>query len=355
MTARHGRLDVGVVGTGRVGAVLGSALRAVGHRVVAVSASSDESRERADALLHGVPVREVPDVVGAADLVLLTVPDDALGPLVDGLATLGAFRPGQLVVHTAGAHGCDILGPATDAGAIALAIHPAMTFTGTSLDVARLTGCPFAVTAAAPMLPVAQALVVELGGEPVVLEESARVVYHAALTHGANHLVTLVAQARRVLRELGVEEPGAMLAPLLQASLDGALRSGESLLTGPVVRGDAGTVAAHVAALDALAADARNPDGPPADGLSLPDLSGDARSDGGRDPDSPPLGGRARSSAPEVPGRPGVGDDDVSPARLDDVAATYRHLAATTARRSQALGRLTASDAARILDAVRPH
>lgn len=246
---KPGRLGVGVVGAGRVGAVLGSALRAVGHAVVAVSAVSAASRERADVMLPGVPVLEVPQVVERAELVLLTVPDDALPGLVAGLAATGAWQPGQLVAHTSGRFGWRVLDPAVTLGAIPLAVHPAMTFTGTSLDLSRLTDCCFGVTAPTAVLPIAQALVVEMGAEPVVVAEEQRPLYHAALAHGANHLVTLVAQALQLLRAAGVEPADRVLAPLLSASLDNALRRGDEALTGPVSRGDAGTVAAHLAAL----------------------------------------------------------------------------------------------------------
>lgn len=242
---RPGRLGVGVVGAGRVGAVLAAALRAAGHAVVGASGVSDASRERIDTLLPGVPVLDVPDVVERSELVLLAVPDDVLPGLVEGLAATGAWQGGQLVVHTCGRYGVGVLEPARRLGAIPLALHPAMTFTGTSMDLPRLTDCCFGVTAPAPVLPVAQALVVEMGAEPVVVPEEARPLYHAALAHGANHLVTLVAQAAELLREAGVERTDRVLGPLLQAALDNALRSGDDALTGPVARGDAGTVAAH--------------------------------------------------------------------------------------------------------------
>jgi predicted short-subunit dehydrogenase-like oxidoreductase (DUF2520 family) len=196
-------------------------------------------------MLPGVPVLEVPDVVERAELVLLAVPDDALTELVAGLAATGAWQAGQLVVHTSGRYGVAVLEPARRLGAIPLALHPAMTFTGTSMDVARLADCCFGVTAPGPVLPVAQALVVEMGAEPVVIAEEARPTYHAALAHGSNHLVTLVAQAAQLLREAGVEQTDRLLGPLLSAALDNALRSGDDALTGPVARGDAGTVAAH--------------------------------------------------------------------------------------------------------------
>jgi predicted short-subunit dehydrogenase-like oxidoreductase (DUF2520 family) len=250
--AKPGRLGVGIIGAGKVGAVLGAALRAAEHAVVGVSAVSDASRERAETLLPGVPVLEIQDIVERAELVLLAVPDDALGLLVQGLAKLGAWQAGQLVAHTSGRFGVGILHPVRAAGAVPLALHPAMTFTGMSLDLTRLLDCSFGVTADPAMLPIAQALVVEMGAEPVVIAEGDRTLYHAALAHGANHLVTLVAQASELLREVGVDVPDRMLGPLLRASLENALASGESALTGPVARGDVGTVAAHSEALREL-------------------------------------------------------------------------------------------------------
>ena len=276
--SRPGRLGVGIISAGRVGAVLGSALRAVDHQVIGVHAVSAASRER-------------------AELVLLAVPDDALAALVRGLADLGRWQPGQLVVHTSGRYGTGILEPARRLGAIPLALHPAMTFGGFSADVARLTGCPMAVTAPDAVLPIAQALAVELGGEPFVLPEASRPAYHAALAHGANHLVTLVGQAVRVLAAAGVEDGAATLGPLLAAALDRALTEGAELaLTGPVSRGDAGTVRSHVEALGALL------------------------------------------------------DDESRP--LDDVVDAYRALARATTRRAEDAGRITGRQAEEVRGAL---
>ena len=153
------------------------------------------------------------------------------------------------MVHCSGRNGVKVLAPAQAQGALPLALHPAMTLTGTSLDADRLSGAPFAVTSAQPLRMAAEALVVEMGGEPIWIPEEARPVYHAALAHSANHLITLVASGMEMLTEAGVDTPGRLLTPLLQASLDNALRMGYHALTGPVVRGDASTVAAHVAVL----------------------------------------------------------------------------------------------------------
>lgn len=246
--SRH--LGIGIISAGKVGAVLGAALKVAGHTIVGSYASSEESYERLDAMLPGVPALAVEEIVERAECVILAVPDDELEPLVSGLAALGAWQMGQLVIHTSGAHGTDVLGPAVAVGALGLAVHPAMTFTGTSLDLQRLYGCPFAVTGPAMIQPIGQALVAEMGGVAVVVDNDKRTLYHAALTHGANHAVTLIAQAMRLLEEAGIEDPGAYLEPLVRASTEGALRSGETLLTGPVVRGDVGTVRRHMAELE---------------------------------------------------------------------------------------------------------
>ena len=250
--ARPARLAVGVVGAGRVGAVLGAALAAAGHRVVGASAVSARSLDRVEVLLGGAEVLAPQDVLARADLVLLTVPDDALPDVASGLAAAGAVRAGQLVVHCSGRYGVGVLDPVTRAGALPLALHPAMTFTGTTVDLARLSGCAFGVTAPAALAPIAEALVVEMGGEPQHVAEAMRPLYHAALATASNHLVTLAAESIDLLRRCGLDDPARFLGPLMGASLDNALRSGDGALTGPVARGDAGTVAAHVEQLAAV-------------------------------------------------------------------------------------------------------
>lgn len=250
------RLRVGIIGVGRAGAVLGAALARAGHPVVAVSAVSELSRLRAQALLPGVPIVDVPSVIEAADLVLVAVPDDVLPGLVRGLAETGNVRAGQFWVHPAGRYGVEVLDPVTDLGALPLAIHPVMTFTGTSVDLARLSDCPFGVTAPDALRSAAEALVIEMGGDPVWVPEEHRATYHAALAYGANYLITLVTQSLELLTTAGVEQPQRLMAPLLSAALDNALRLGDQALTGPVARGDAASVAEHLRAIEIVSAEA---------------------------------------------------------------------------------------------------
>jgi predicted short-subunit dehydrogenase-like oxidoreductase (DUF2520 family) len=254
-SARPARLRVGIVGSGRVGGALGAALRRAGHEIVAVSAVSATSLARAERMLPGAAVLPPDEVIGLADFVLLAVPDDALRPLVAGLADTGAWRNGQLVAHTSGAQGITVLDPAAARGVLALALHPVMTFAGRPEDVDRLLGATFGVTAPDELRPVAESLVVEMGGEPVWIPEPARPLYHAALSLGSNHLVTLVNDALTLLDDAGIEGSEQLLAPLLSASLDNALRLRDAALTGPVARGDVATLRRHRSALSGAAPD----------------------------------------------------------------------------------------------------
>jgi predicted short-subunit dehydrogenase-like oxidoreductase (DUF2520 family) len=251
--SRPARLAIGVVSAGRVGAVVGAAWSAAGHHVVATSGVSRESVRRAAALLPDVPLMPPDEVAARSDLVLLAVPDDVLPGLVRGLAAAGSFRAGQIVVHTSGAHGVAVLAPAAERGVLPLALHPVMTFTGRTEDVARLRGASVGVTAGNDTAgwPVGEALVVEMGADPVRIPEDVRPLYHAALAHGANHLVTLVRDCVDTLEAAGVHPADRLVAPLLSAALDNALRHGDRALTGPVARGDAGTVRTHLEVLTA--------------------------------------------------------------------------------------------------------
>ena len=242
---------IGVVGAGRVGAVLAAALRAAGHEIVAVAGESDASRGRVEALLPGVPILKPSGVARACEVLFLTVPDDMVASVASILTASGAVHPGQYVVHTSGRHGLAALTDATEHGARPMAIHPAMTFTGTPLDFDRLVGCAFGVTTGPDERAFAEELVAALDGRPMWIPEERRTLYHAGLAHGANHLVTLVTEAMEVLAASGAGDPAATLRPLLTAALDNALAQGDSALTGPIVRGDANTVRDHLVELAA--------------------------------------------------------------------------------------------------------
>lgn len=262
---RPARLSVGIISAGRVGTALGVALERAGHVVAACSAVSDASRQRAARRLPDSAVLPVHEVAGRAELLLIAVPDSELATVVSGLAATEAVRPATIVAHTSGANGIAVLGPLTEQDCIPLAIHPAMTFTGADEDIARLPDACFGITAADDVgYAIAQSLVLEIGGEPFRVREDARTLYHAALAHASNHVVTVVLDAVEALRAalwgqelLGQEmvgnDPGGIaervVGPLARASLENALQRGQAALTGPVARGDAAAVADHLLAL----------------------------------------------------------------------------------------------------------
>lgn len=219
--SRDGRLGVGIIGAGRVGPVLGAALGGAGHALVGVTAGSDP--ERVEAILPGVPTLDATEVARRSELVIVAVPHDQLEGLVVGLAAVGAWQPGQLILHTDAAWGTGILAPAVAKGAIPLAVHPALSFTGTSMDLRQLAGAFAAVTAPAPVLPIAQALAVEMGCEPVVVDEAARPAYAEAIATATHFSRSIVQQATGLLATAGVANPGAFLSMLVHTTVDRAL------------------------------------------------------------------------------------------------------------------------------------
>ncbi|MDN3310154.1 DUF2520 domain-containing protein [Microbacterium oryzae] len=218
---RDGRLGVGIIGAGRVGPVIGAALAGAGHAITGITSGSDE--ERVSAVLPDVPVLDALEVVRRSELVVLAVPHAELPGLVHGLADLGAWQLGQLVLHTDAAYGIEVLRAAAEKGAIPLAVHPAMAFTGTTIDLRQLSASYAAVTAPGPVLPIAQALAVELGCEPVVVEEADRVAYAEAIATASEFSRQIVRQATGILRGIGVENPGGYLSALVRSTVDQAL------------------------------------------------------------------------------------------------------------------------------------
>ncbi|WP_072315000.1 DUF2520 domain-containing protein [Agrococcus sp. Marseille-P2731] len=220
---KPGRLGVGIIGAGRVGPVLGAALAGAGHAIIGIDAMGEDAIDRAEAVLPGVEILDAPTIVERSELVLLAVPTAALPDLVAGLAATGAWQPGQLVVHTAAEHGTEVLRPALERGAIPIALHPAMSFTGTSLDLSRLLEATIAVTAPGPVLPIGQALAVEMGAEPIVVDEADRAAYAEAIAAARDFADGIVAQGMRQLHEIGVERPSRVLGGVVRSAVETAL------------------------------------------------------------------------------------------------------------------------------------
>lgn len=253
------RLGIGIIGCGRVGATIGAAWREAGHAIIGVSATSAQSLQRAEDMLPGVPVLPPDEVADRAELLLVTVPDDAIESLVSGLAKVSRIHSGQILVHCSGRYGTDVLEAGISLGALPIALHPSLSFTGTAVDLPRLRQSTIAVTAPAPIRPVGQALVVEMGAEPIDVAEADRPLYHAAITHASNHSITIISEALEMLAEAGVSDPSRVLTALVDASVTNTLQNGAKALTGPISRGDVGTVSAHLAALSEFSLNVSSP------------------------------------------------------------------------------------------------
>jgi len=245
---------IAVIGAGRVGTALGVLFARAGHEIVAV-AGREATTARAAAWLPGVPVRSPADAALVAEFALITVPDDAIVPVTDALAREGALSPGLWVAHTSGAVGLDALDAGRAAGARGLVIHPLQTLPDVERAVATIPGAAMAVTADDEEgASLGARLARDLGARPFPLADADRALYHAAAVFASNYVVATSAVAERLFAEAGVPDPVAAMAPLQVATLENIERLGPgAALTGPAVRGDAGTVGRNLEALAARA------------------------------------------------------------------------------------------------------
>lgn len=242
---------IGIVGTGRVARAMGLALAGHGVEPLRIWGRRPAGVDAAIAVIgRACAASDLAEMARTCDLIVIAVSDDAMGQVIHALATRD--RAGSpFAFHVSGGSGPAPLAPLQDRGWLTAAIHPAMTFTGDpQAEAGRMTGARFAVTGSTPQATVAaRAIVAQLGGVAVDVAEAHRPLYHAALCHGANHLVTLIAGACEGLAAAGVDDPAALIAPLVRAALDNSLNRGMAGLSGPLLRGDEGTIAGHVAAL----------------------------------------------------------------------------------------------------------
>jgi predicted short-subunit dehydrogenase-like oxidoreductase (DUF2520 family) len=244
-------VKVAVIGAGTVGTAIAVLLDHAGHRIVGISGGAD-TRERASSHLPSTPFLEPAEAAAAAELVVIGTPDDAIEPTVDALAAAAAVGPGSWVAHLSGSLGLEALRGARAAGAGILAIHPLQTFPDVDSALVRLPGSTIAVTAEDDEgYLLGERLADELLGVPFRLADELRPLYHAAAVFASNYLVTASAIAESLFAAAGVPDPAQSMAPLQRASLENVERLGPArALTGPAVRGDAGTIRRNLEALE---------------------------------------------------------------------------------------------------------
>lgn len=239
--------DVAVIGPGRVGGSLAIALQRRGDRVRSVAGRDGSASLTAfTRVVPDVEVRPLTDVADGADLVLVCTPDDVIEVTARRVVAAEGVEEGQRWVHTSGGHGVGVLSAVAAAGGRVAACHPAMTFPDPVTGADNLRGASWAVTADDVDLTWARQLVVDLDGAPATVRDADRTLYHAGLAVGSNATTAVVTMARDLLLGAGIEDPAAFLGPLVTASATGGASRGVDALTGPVRRGDAGTVAAHL-------------------------------------------------------------------------------------------------------------
>jgi predicted short-subunit dehydrogenase-like oxidoreductase (DUF2520 family) len=244
-------MEVAVVGAGTLGTAIAVLLEASGHRVVGIS-GREETRRRGSVHLPEVPFLEPSQAAAAAELVVIGTPDDAIEPMAETLAAAAAVGSGTWVAHLSGSLGLDVLRPAARAGARVLAIHPLQTFPDVDSALERLPGCAIAITANDDEgYVLGERLAGDLQGVPFRLSDERRPLYHAAAVFASNYVVTASAIAESLFAAAGVPDPARAMAPLQRATLDNIERLGAAhALTGPAVRGDAGTIRRNLEALD---------------------------------------------------------------------------------------------------------
>lgn len=250
--------QIGIIGAGRVGAAL--ALAFAPHSAAPPmlwSRTAERSRATAVRIGQTEVAAHAEGVMRMCDAVAIAVSDDALENVVADLAQLLPPGSAPFVFHVSGAKGAAILDRLRAAGALTAAIHPAMTFTGDpQAEAQQMAGASFAVAGSTPEATAqAKRIVALLGGVAVEIAEDRRSLYHAALCHASNHLVTLIAGAANTLRDAGVDDPLALLSPLVRAALENSLDQGFAGLSGPLLRGDVQTIGGHLDTLGAHSPD----------------------------------------------------------------------------------------------------
>ncbi|MDN0075526.1 DUF2520 domain-containing protein [Crenobacter sp. SG2303] len=252
--------SVNIVGAGRLGQSLGRLLADSGcYRIAGVLSAHPESSARAVAFIGQGEAVGTLAALPAADYTLLSVPDGAIAGLAEVLACEARFEANALVFHASGAGELDLLAPLAECGIAVGCLHPAYSFAEPARAVAGFVGTPCALDGDEVVCARLAALATAIGGRPFRLAAGGKAAYHAALSVASNYLVTLTELAGQLARQAGVpdENVAGLIGPLMRQTLENALMLGPAAaLTGPIVRGDAGTVARHLAVLpdDAQAA-----------------------------------------------------------------------------------------------------
>jgi len=248
-------VKLGFIGAGTVGTALAVRLSNRGYQVAAVSSRSQSSAENLAQAVSGCHVfNNNQDLADAAELVFITTPDDAIAPVASEIR----WHAGQSVVHCSGADSTDVLEPARKLGTQVGAFHPLQTFAGVREAIENMPGSTFALEAEEPLLTTLKDMATALDGHWIELKASDKVIYHAAAVIACNYLVTLVKLATDLWQSFDIptQQATQALLPLIRGTIHNIDTVGiPKCLTGPIARGDTGTVKKHLNALQKVAPD----------------------------------------------------------------------------------------------------
>ena len=246
---------IGIIGAGRLGKSLARALCEVGYAVCAIH---DVNRAAAESCISmcGTQIKfyKVEDFPDFLTLVFISVPDDFIASVAGELA-LSSITSQTIVVHTSGARGIDALAPLHRKTSLLASIHPIQTFSGSENDWKRLFGITFGLEGQNPVLLRLRAVVDELRGRTITVSTGHKPLYHLGCVFASNFIVTLFAAASRVMAHVGFDEREAIkiLYPLAEASMANVkMKGAPASATGPITRGDIGTVVSHLQELSEI-------------------------------------------------------------------------------------------------------
>jgi predicted short-subunit dehydrogenase-like oxidoreductase (DUF2520 family) len=240
-----------IIGLGMVGTAIGFLLKKAGYKIIAIADNSPAALRRARPYTGGEAFRKPQEAAQEADCILITTPDDAISSACKEIALCPAIK-GKFVFHMSGAGGLDLLEPAKKAGAAVASIHPLQSFSSIDQAIQNIPGSYFGITADKKAEMLAKKIVRDIGGFPLLISAAQKPLYHAAACVASNYLVSLLNVVEFFYQAIGLTEKEAKKAylPLVYGSLKNIERSGSiTALSGPIARGDFGTVRKHIAAI----------------------------------------------------------------------------------------------------------
>lgn len=250
----HPKDAIAIIGLGKVGTAVGHLLKKAGCEIVAVADKSGVAIEKGIPFTGGLACKSLAEAAAKADCIIISTTDDAIAPVCRTIADSGAIRAGSKIIHMSGAGGLDLLASARQAGAYTASIHPIQSFADVEGAILSIPGSTFGITADQELQEWSVGFVLALKGVPFFVPEESKALYHVAACMASNYLTTLMHMVETIYQRFGLSRREAVDAfwPLVRGTLVNIETKGTvGALTGPIARGDVGTIEKHLQALQA--------------------------------------------------------------------------------------------------------